>query len=232
MAEVSPWPIQHALKPASRFRAEWDDTIVKDLRMGANSGHVPLRKAGISSRLRVPSCEDWDVYTWKEVNLGEIFNGDVNSAAELFAEGPSRDLFRALIAAEAYGSSGASIDCLEEHIERQHGPGADEKWQGVSRLLKKLSRGAKGHGYKLFEEDAQTGSWRIAAQWAASVSASKQDSLRDAAIEALAPSSYYCQVRCTLLPPRVPRLSLMLSSLHKEGQVCSLRLALDPEIED
>ena len=36
------------------------------------------------------------------------------------------------------------------------------------------------------------------------------------------------QVRCTLLPPRVPRLSLMLSSLHKEGQVCSLRLALDP----
>ena len=62
-------------------------------------------------------------------------------------------------------------------------------------------------------------------------SASKQDSLRDAAIEALAHSSYYCQVRCTLLPPRVPRLSLMLSSLHKEGQVCSLRLALDPEIE-
>ena len=115
--------------------------------MGAKSGHMSLRKAGLPYRIKVSSCENWEVYTWKDVNLGEIFNGDVNLAAELFVVGPGRDLFGALIAAGAYSSEWASIDCLEEHVERQHGPEADRRWQGVSRLLHKLSRGAKDHGY-------------------------------------------------------------------------------------
>ena len=169
--------------------------------MGAKSGHMSLRKAGLPYRIKVSSCENWEVCTWMDVNLGEIFNGDVNLAAELFVNGPGRDLFGALIAAGAYSSEWASIDCLEEHFERQHGPEADRKWQGVSRLLHKLSRGAKDHGYGLFEQDAQSGSWRIAAQWDANVHASKQGSLRTAAIKALAGPPCYSQVSCALLSP-------------------------------
>ena len=201
--------------------------------MGAESGHMSLRKAGIPYRIKVSSCENWEVCTWKDVNLGEIFNGDVNLAAELFVKGPGRDLFGALIAAGAYSSKWASIDYLEEHIQRQHGPGAHKRWQAVNRLLDKLSCGAKDHGYGLFEEDAQSGSWRIAAQWDANVHSSKQGSLRTAAIKALAGPPCYCQVRCTLLSPFSCAYTefgtMMLQSLYLEGPICSFGLSSDPE---
>ena len=200
--------------------------------MGAESGHMSLRKAGIPHRIRVSSLEDWDVYTWKDVNLGELFNGNAKLAAELFAEGPSRDLFEALIVAGAYSSRWASIDCLEEYIKRQNGPGGDQKWQHVNILLDKLSCDAEDHGYRLFEQNAQGGSWRIAAQWDARFHASKQDSLRTAAIEALAGPPCFSQVRCTFLPPSCAYTESGIMMLHPLYKKIRSVVGLSSDLED
>ena len=105
----------------------------------------------------------------------------------------------------------------------------------MNNLLDKLSCGAEDHGYRLFEQDAQSGSWRIAAQWNANVHASKQDSLRTAAIEALAGPPCFSQVRCTLLRPICAYTESWnhdAPSAVQEDPVCSLGLSSDLEDEE
>ena len=118
---------------------------------------------------------------WHKIHLGELFRGDVSLTEDLFEEGPSHDVFRALVELQTQCATEAIVQYVSENVDLE----ADERAEKVREYLEGLTERAAHQGNGFFIYSRETGLWDTAVQWTGGAEASTHGSLQEAAVSAL-----------------------------------------------